>query len=103
MPNEQEFQRPYGVIQAEERLAEELASLEMARRQLECTHPSVIEFHVSSSVFDDHRTVRGLCRKCGGWAVRTDFPNGYESRLLTQTEIDRLQAVEDSYRRESQT
>ena len=94
---------PYSVEQAEARLAQELAALELARIRAECHHTDIIEFHVSSSVFDDHRTVRGQCR-CGAWVARTDYASGHsESRLLTQIEIDRLQAVEDLYRRESQT
>lgn len=54
----------------------------------------------AGSVFDDHTTAAGQCRRCGAWLVLTTFHTGrVESRPMTPAELDRAQAIEDSYRR----
>lgn len=79
--------------------------LTTALAKIECAHRDIVVYR-SIRDLSDTETTYGQCRACQAWAVSTitmSGAGGHENtRLMTATERERLQAHLDRYRRADQ-
>ena len=117
MAGQPDFQRPYGVILAEQRAAEARVLEEQSARELRlvlevggmdairerltspgCQHDTLSVRRVVRDL-SDHETAYGQCLTCQAWIrretsfSRADDDSAIDDRPMTRQEIERVQAL----------